>query len=97
MSQLAGYLAGEPVVFFAVCVLLGLIVGSFLNVVIYRLPRMMEREWRSQCRELLEGTGDTVTHRETAPGEVADEPAETFNLLIPNSQRAGSRDWDQGG
>ena len=33
--------------------LLGLLVGSFLNVVIYRLPVMMEREWRQQCNELL--------------------------------------------
>jgi leader peptidase (prepilin peptidase) / N-methyltransferase len=34
--------------------LLGLIVGSFLNVLIYRLPVMMQREWQAQCRELLE-------------------------------------------
>lgn len=33
-------------------VLLGLIVGSFLNTVIHRLPRMMERDWRAQCAEL---------------------------------------------
>ena len=33
--------------------LLGLIVGSFLNVVIYRLPLMMDREWRAQARQLL--------------------------------------------
>jgi hypothetical protein len=32
---------------------LGLVVGSFLNVVIYRLPIMLEREWRSQAAELL--------------------------------------------
>ena len=32
--------------------LLGLVVGSFLNVVAYRLPLMMEREWREQCAEL---------------------------------------------
>ena len=34
--------------------LLGLIVGSFLNVVILRLPRMMEQAWKSECREILE-------------------------------------------
>ncbi|OUD14650.1 prepilin peptidase [Thioflexithrix psekupsensis] len=34
--------------------LLGLIVGSFLNVLVYRLPVMMQREWQAQCRELLE-------------------------------------------
>ena len=32
--------------------LLGLLVGSFLNVVIHRLPKMMEREWQAQCAEM---------------------------------------------
>ncbi|MDR0776142.1 MAG: A24 family peptidase [Azonexus sp.] len=36
----------------AIAGLLGLCVGSFLNVVIHRLPRMMEREWQAQCAEL---------------------------------------------
>ena len=34
--------------------LLGLLVGSFLNVVILRLPRMMEQDWKRECREILE-------------------------------------------
>ena len=34
--------------------LLGLVVGSFLNVVIYRLPKMMEQTWRRECCEFLE-------------------------------------------
>lgn len=38
--------------FIAVSVLLGLVIGSFLNVVIHRLPRMMERDWAAQCAEL---------------------------------------------
>lgn len=42
-----------PALFVILAVLLGLIVGSFLNVVIYRLPLMVEREWRAQCAELL--------------------------------------------
>ena len=33
---------------------LGLLVGSFLNVVILRLPRMMESSWKTECRELLQ-------------------------------------------
>jgi leader peptidase (prepilin peptidase)/N-methyltransferase len=47
--------------FFYACILpLGLIVGSFLNVVIYRLPLMMELRWRQDCCELLEvGQGPT--------------------------------------
>lgn len=46
-------LADSPTLFIVLAVLLGLIVGSFLNVVVYRLPLMMEREWRAQCAELL--------------------------------------------
>lgn len=47
-------------------------VGSFLNVVIYRLPRMMQREWRSDCLEFLE--------------QPAEEKTETFNLILPRSR-----------
>lgn len=42
-----------PWLFIVAAGLLGLLVGSFLNVVIYRLPLMMEGEWRAQCNELL--------------------------------------------
>ncbi|QDX82238.1 prepilin peptidase [Denitratisoma sp. DHT3] len=41
-----------PAYWIGVCALLGLIVGSFLNVVIHRLPKMMERDWAIQCAEL---------------------------------------------
>jgi leader peptidase (prepilin peptidase)/N-methyltransferase len=40
--------------FFFICIgLLSLSVGSFLNVVVYRLPKMLEREWYGECREFL--------------------------------------------
>jgi leader peptidase (prepilin peptidase)/N-methyltransferase len=60
----------EPAILIAAAALLGLVVGSFLNVVIHRLPRMLEREWRAQCEELA--------GREPAAG-----PA--YNLLVPRS------------
>ena len=41
-----------PGLFPLICGILGLLVGSFLNVVIHRFPRMMEREWQYQCAEL---------------------------------------------
>ncbi len=44
----------SPLFFAVVCTLLGLFVGSFLNVVIYRLPKMMEIDWRKQCNDFLE-------------------------------------------
>jgi len=61
----------------------GLVVGSFLNVVIYRLPLMMERRWRQDCCELL---------------EVAQEKQEgPLNLATPNSHcpscKAAIKPW----
>ncbi|MGB1562345.1 MAG: prepilin peptidase [Sinimarinibacterium flocculans] len=53
MSLFEG-LASSPGLLLFATVLLGLIVGSFLNVVIVRLPRMMERAWRQEAREILE-------------------------------------------
>lgn len=54
------------------CVLLGLIIGSFLNVVVYRLPIMMENRWQAESRALLE-----------LDDGVPQEPA--FNLVVPRS------------
>lgn len=51
LSQVAGAYAGF---FIVTVVFLGLLVGSFLNVVIHRLPVMMERGWRKECCEFLE-------------------------------------------
>ncbi len=47
-------LASSPAWLLAITALLGLMVGSFLNVVIHRLPLIMQRDWRSQCAEYLE-------------------------------------------
>ena len=44
-------LAGDPVMLAIAGTLLGLLIGSFLNVVIHRLPIMMERDWQAQCAE----------------------------------------------
>ncbi|MBP9803807.1 MAG: prepilin peptidase [Candidatus Accumulibacter sp.] len=48
--------------FIFICGVLGLLVGSFLNVVIHRLPKIMERDWRAQCAELR---GDKATESES--------------------------------
>ena len=61
-----------PFVFVAVVFFLALLVGSFLNVVIYRLPVMMEREWREQCEEL-------------ASMPAKDLPQGRFDLVMPRS------------
>lgn len=52
MNEIWILLGQSPALFVAVTGLLGLVVGSFLNVVIYRLPIMMEHDWRRQCAEL---------------------------------------------
>lgn len=43
----------NPILFTGSCTLLGLFVGSFLNVVAYRLPKIMEADWKQQCSELF--------------------------------------------
>ena len=52
LMPLSEILRSEPLVFVTFSVIFGLMVGSFLNVVIHRLPKMMEREWRNNCLEL---------------------------------------------
>lgn len=54
--NLLNSLVAQPFMVILIACILGLIIGSFLNVVIYRLPIMMEREWRKQCAELLQVT-----------------------------------------
>jgi leader peptidase (prepilin peptidase)/N-methyltransferase len=61
-----------PSFFIVLISVLGLLVGSFLNVVIYRLPVMMHREWKAQCAELnderaSEGTFNLSTPRSACP------------------------------
>ena len=61
----------DSVTLTAMTALLGLFVGSFLNVVIHRLPKMMELEWQAQAAELR---GETLAERER------------FNLATPRSR-----------
>lgn len=52
----------DPVFLVAACAFFGLLVGSFLNVVIHRLPVMLERDWQAQCAELSGNPPPTVDH-----------------------------------
>ena len=63
----------SPLLFIGTAFVLSLLVGSFLNVVIYRLPLMMEREWRSQCEELTATPATPL-------------PAGRFDLIAPRSR-----------
>lgn len=59
--------------------LVSLCVGSFLNVVIYRLPLMMQREWQGECRLLLE------SELKSNKADESESLNSTFNLVKPNS------------
>jgi leader peptidase (prepilin peptidase)/N-methyltransferase len=61
----------DPAFYILAAVLVGLCVGSFLNVVIHRLPIILDRGWKAQCAEL---SGQTL----------AEEP--TYNLVVPRSR-----------
>jgi len=60
----------DPAVALALAAVVGLCIGSFLNVVIHRLPRMLERGWQEQCAELR---GETAA------------PEPRYNLMVPRS------------
>ncbi|OQX39156.1 MAG: prepilin peptidase [Oceanospirillales bacterium LUC14_002_19_P2] len=65
-------LSSSPLLFITLTLILGLLVGSFLNVVIYRLPVMMQADWKQQCQQLLD------------PDKIP-EAGERFNLIVPAS------------
>ena len=69
MASTFGWLA-QPGVLPWVVLAFGLCVGSFLNVVIHRLPKMLERGWREECAELA---GQPLA------------PQEAYNLVVPRS------------
>ncbi|MDD5175223.1 MAG: A24 family peptidase [Sterolibacterium sp.] len=77
LATLAALLSQPDYLAFA-CLLLGLMVGSFLNVVIHRLPQMMQRDWAVQCAEF----------QGTAPPQ-----QEKFSLATPRSRCPKCGHW----
>ena len=74
MNAMIQLMAESPAYFISTVFVVSLLVGSFLNVVIYRLPIMMERSWRRDCEQFLHP--DSVNSQaETTP----------FNLVKPDS------------
>lgn len=69
---LTDLLQTSPVLLTVLVFILGLLVGSFINVVVYRLPRMMETAWQAEARAML---------------DLPEEPAgPRFNLVVPRSR-----------
>src|SRR6266566_866254 len=73
MTSLLFFLNAYPAVFMAAIFLLGLLVGSFLNVVIFRVPVMLDRRWRAQAQELLQ------------PEKTPPDPDSPYDLVRPGS------------
>jgi leader peptidase (prepilin peptidase)/N-methyltransferase len=76
LNDIIALYSSDPALFAGSVFLIGLLIGSFLNVVIYRVPIMLEREWRSQAADVLAGDSASTT---------APDPAERFTLVTPRS------------
>ena len=74
MHTFVEFLQTHPNFYLSLIFLVGLVVGSFLNVVIIRLPKMIERNWQKECCDLLE-----INNPELSKKEI-------FNLVNPPSQ-----------
>ncbi len=85
MTDLAEILASTPWLLAACVFVFSLLVGSFLNVVIHRLPIMLEREWKAQAREAL-APGRPGEHGTRPRGRAWCAPVERYNLLVPRSR-----------
>lgn len=68
-------------VLITICLIFGLLVGSFLNVVIFRYPIMLFREWEDMAKEILKERGFKLS----APKEPFDKQPQKFNLVVPRS------------
>ncbi len=69
----------NPVLYLSIVIILGLLVGSFLNVVIYRLPVMLKQQWKTDCLGFLEQENHEIS------GSI-DKSQQPFNLVTPRSR-----------
>ncbi len=76
--QTFALITGHSGLFYSSIIILGLLVGSFLNVVIYRLPIMLKRQWRQDCKLFLAENDDQPAPQNTPPEA-------RFNLFLPRS------------
>jgi len=87
MTELFQLLQSSLLAFTGMCAVLGLMVGSFLNVVIHRLPKMMELGWQQQCAELSQSEAQSDVDHSQSPASAEGEPAPhtPYNLIVPRS------------
>jgi len=84
----------SPAIWIGLIFILGLLVGSFLNVVIHRVPIMLEREWRTQAAQILHGDANEPNTSATSPKHRSDRPPhavtpDRYNLAVPRSACPG--------
>ncbi len=84
------FLRASPGLIALLCLLLGLMIGSFLNVVIHRLPLMLRRDWRAQSAEILgewaqDNGAPGVVKQLAAPLQSLMQSAQRYNLIVPRS------------
>ncbi|PCJ24445.1 MAG: prepilin peptidase [SAR86 cluster bacterium] len=77
--EIIDLLSASPTLLITICSVLGLLVGSFLNVVVYRLPIMLQREWKEQCCDYLE-IENTIPDSNDSSAKF-----KVFNLQKPDS------------
>lgn len=75
-SEVVNLMQSQPWFFMTTVFLVSLAIGSFLNVVIYRIPKIMQSQWQSECRLLL---ADELNSSDS------NEENKTFNLITPSS------------
>ena len=79
----------SPPILIGLTFVLGLMIGSFLNVVIHRIPIMLDREWRAQAREILAdqrpSESDPADAEKQRDGAAGREAAQPYNLFVPRS------------
>lgn len=88
MTAVSHYLAAHTVVVFVASIAVGLAIGSFLNVVIHRLPTMLERRWRADCQDLTESL---AVHATTTDSTASSNPR--FDLSTPRSHCPHCGHW----
>jgi leader peptidase (prepilin peptidase)/N-methyltransferase len=90
LDHLFALLSGSPAVWIGVVFVLSLLIGSFLNVVIHRVPVMLQREWRSQAEQIMselaaDGAPPSAPSQQPEAKSEAPAPPAPYNLLVPRS------------
>ncbi|QSX34007.1 prepilin peptidase [Shewanella avicenniae] len=87
MQQFCSLMEQYPSIFVALSFVFAAVIGSFINVVIFRLPVMMKREWQQECNQFLEEYQPKAYQvlEQQQLLQPLDKFPERFNLIVPNS------------